>query len=149
MYLDGKKAVGILTEAVVDLESFQSQNVVLGIGINLTPPEGGYPEELQSIITCLFPDGQKPDSFSRCRLAGAVAREVLVLCDDLESPELMEEYRARSFLIGQPVRFWDHNTPVDGTAVDINDQGNLLVETDSGLRVLQAGEVSVRKKNEI
>jgi BirA family biotin operon repressor/biotin-[acetyl-CoA-carboxylase] ligase len=146
IYLDGKKAVGILTEAFMDLESFQSQNVVLGIGINLTPPEGGYPEELQPIITCLFPDGQTPAAFSRCRLAGEVAKEVLALCEDLENPALMEEYRARSFLLGKPVRFWDHEIPVDGTAVDINDQGNLLVETDSGLHVLQAGEVSVRKK---
>lgn len=147
VYLDGKKAVGILTEAFMDLESFQSQTVVLGIGINLTPPEEGYPEELQPIISCLFPNGALPATFSRCRLAGEVAREVLDLCTQLENPELMEEYRARSFLLGQPVRFWEKGVPVDGTAVGINDQGNLLVKTSSGLQVLQAGEVSVRRKD--
>lgn len=148
VYLRGKKAVGILTEAFMDLESFHAQNIVLGIGINLIPPVEGYPEELSPIMTCLFPDGKRPANFSRCRLAGEVAKEVLSLCEDLNNPNLMEEYRTRSFLIGQPIRFFDHDTPVDGVAVGINDEGNLLVETASGLQVLQAGEVSVRKKTE-
>ena len=81
-------------------------------------------------------------------MAGEIAKEVLSLCEALNNPKLMEEYRARSFLIGQPIRFFDHETPVDGVAVGINDEGNLLVETSSGLQVLQAGEVSVRKKTE-
>ena len=144
VFLRGKKSAGILTEAFVDLECLVPQSIVMGIGINIYPPKGGYPPELDPIVTCLFPDGRAPKDFSRCRLAADMARAFLNLCDHWDDPGMMEEYRQKSFLLGRDVTFWDHGNPVDGVATGINEDGNLLVETDRGTVVLQAGEVRVR-----
>ncbi|MGI6498205.1 MAG: biotin--[acetyl-CoA-carboxylase] ligase [Oscillospiraceae bacterium] len=145
VYLDGKKAAGILTEAYVDVERMEPQSVVLGIGINITPPEGGYPSELDGTITSLFPEENPPETFSRCLLAAEIAKLCAALCEDLDDPALMEEYRERSFLLGKEITYLEEGAFKEGMARGINEAGNLLVETREGIRVLQAGEVSVRK----
>lgn len=145
VYLGGKKAVGILTEAYVDVERMEPQSVVLGIGINIYRPEGGYPQDLRAIITSLFPAGGAPLEFSRCRLAAEIAKLCVALCEDLDDPALMEEYRQSSFLLGKEITYLDGGVPKEGVARAINEAGNLLVETEAGIHVLQAGEVSVRK----
>ena len=44
IFMDGKKVSGILTEASLDLENEKIHFIVLGIGINVYPPEGGFPD---------------------------------------------------------------------------------------------------------
>lgn len=46
IYADGKKVVGILTEAGPDY-------AILGIGVNLWEPKGGFPEEIRNIAGAL------------------------------------------------------------------------------------------------
>ena len=43
IFMDGKKVSGILTEASLDLENEKIHFIVLGIGINVYPPEGRFP----------------------------------------------------------------------------------------------------------
>ena len=57
LYLDGKKICGILTEGVTSFESGTIESIVIGIGINCFPPEGGLPEEIRRTAGCLFPEG--------------------------------------------------------------------------------------------
>ena len=49
IFMNGKKVSGILTEASLNLESGRLDYAVLGVGINLTEPEGGWPDELKEI----------------------------------------------------------------------------------------------------
>ena len=67
--LGGKKLAGILTEASLDMESGQIAAIVLGIGLNVYPPAGGFPEELREIATALRP---APEAQLRSRLAAAI-----------------------------------------------------------------------------
>ena len=46
LLLDGKKVCGILTEASFSMESGVLEYAVLGLGVNVYPPEGGFPKEL-------------------------------------------------------------------------------------------------------
>ncbi len=57
----------------------------------------------------------------------------------LASPldEVLEEWRRRDALLGSEVR-WDGGA---GTAAGVDDDGSLLVDTDSGRVALAAGEV--------
>jgi biotin-(acetyl-CoA carboxylase) ligase len=60
-------------------------------------------------------------------------------------PEMIQELRERSTLLGNPVRF---ETPTqkttEGVAADLDDEGRLIVQTQDGcLRTLNAGEVSL------
>ena len=54
IYIDGKKVSGILTEASVSLENGSLEYVLLGIGINVYPPEKGFPQELRETAGSVF-----------------------------------------------------------------------------------------------
>ena len=43
VYVDEKKVCGILTEGALDLENGGLRYAILGIGINICPPDGGFP----------------------------------------------------------------------------------------------------------
>jgi len=53
LFLGDKKVCGILTEAVFGMESGTVESAVLGIGINVTAPEEGYPDEIADIVAAL------------------------------------------------------------------------------------------------
>jgi hypothetical protein len=47
VFWDGKKVCGILTEGVVGADG-RLESAVLGIGVNLAPPPGGFPERYKT-----------------------------------------------------------------------------------------------------
>ena len=91
LFYRGKKCCGILTEAAADVETGGVDYLVVGIGLNLLPPEGGWPEELAEIAASIFTPGEH---VGRCRIAAAIADELLVLCAALPDTSFMAEYRA-------------------------------------------------------
>lgn len=128
---DGRKVAGILAEAewTNGVPSF----VVVGIGVNVAvaPP--------LPTATCLDADGTVHD---RDTVADGVIRGVLLWSESLvDDPRpVLDAWRARSATIGARVRVND----VEGVALDLGDDGGLLVRTDDGQvhRVL-AGDVAM------
>ena len=139
IYLDGKKICGILTEAVSDFESGILTTVVVGIGLNVSTKE--YPEELQEIAGSLL-----VDSVTRNEFVAAITEELFRLAENLETPELMEEYRVHSCVIGKEITWLEKDEKKEGFVTGMNAQGHLLVETKDGSVTLTAGEISVRTK---
>ena len=142
VFVDGKKVCGILTEAGVDWESGTVQYAVVGVGINVRAPEGGFPAELEEIAGAVFDGESAPEA--RCRLAAAVLDALMDGCDAPEA--CYEEYRKRSLVIGRHVRvLLPEREPEEAFAVDIERDFALLVRTEDGsTRRLAAGEVSIR-----
>lgn len=148
VYLRGKKICGILTEAVSDFESGRIDTVVVGIGINYRIPEGGYPEELNDIIGAVCTQDQV---IPRNTLVAAVLNELYALYEGLSQRTYMEDYRKWSNVIGKEVRY---STGVDnsdqaaweyGTALDIDEDGGLIVRLQNGEeKVLRTGEITLR-----
>jgi BirA family biotin operon repressor/biotin-[acetyl-CoA-carboxylase] ligase len=58
LLLHGRKIAGILAEAIVDDAGYPGA-VVLGVGINLTEPPGGYPEEIRGRAGALLSAEEK------------------------------------------------------------------------------------------
>ncbi len=54
IYIEGKKVCGILTEAAFNIETSKLDYAIVGIGINVCPPEGGFPEDISEIATAIF-----------------------------------------------------------------------------------------------
>ena len=148
VYLRGKKICGILTEAVSDFESGRIDTVVVGIGINYRVPEGGYPEELKSIVGAVCKEDQV---IPRNILVAAVLNELYDLYENLSERTYMEDYRRWSNVIGKEVRY---STGVDcndqteweyGTALNIDENGGLVVRLQNGEeQVLRTGEITLR-----
>jgi BirA family biotin operon repressor/biotin-[acetyl-CoA-carboxylase] ligase len=58
LLLHGRKIAGILAEAIVDDEGHPCA-VILGVGINLTEPPGGYPEKIRDRAGALLSAEEK------------------------------------------------------------------------------------------
>ena len=142
LYLHGKKCCGILTEAAADMESGGVDYLVVGIGINLYEPDGGWPAELAEIATAVFAPGE---AVNRCRLAATVADELLALYDALPDTAFLEEYRARNIVPGRDVLILQNGQSRPAHALDITDDGHLLVRLPDGSEeALSFGEISIR-----
>lgn len=144
VYLEGRKVCGILTEASLDSGTAAVNYLVVGIGINIRPPEGGFPADLQKIAGSVFGEEEIPGL--RCRLAAAVLDRLLGYYEHLQEKPWLEEYRKRSLVTGKEIRvLMPGKEPENGTAIGIGDDFSLLVQMEDGtLRRLNSGEVSIR-----
>ena len=135
LFLDGRKVGGILTEAVTDFESGMLESLLVGIGLNLRPAE--IPVALRNTVgslACVTP--------VKNRLAAAIADALLAYPPPL--PDYMAVYRERSLTLGRRVRWRQGEQGGEGTAVDIDSTGALVVQSGESTRVtLRSGEVAL------
>ena len=142
VYRAGRKCVGILTEASADMETGGVDFIVVGIGLNLREPEGGFAPEIRDIAGAIFDEGEP---VPRCAIAAAVANELFSLCGELSGPAFMEEYRARNIVPGRDVIVIQNGVQHPAHAESITDEGHLIVRLPSGeTEELSFGEISIR-----
>lgn len=142
VYMGGKKICGILTEAALDLESGRLSYAVLGTGINVLSPAGGFPEEIRDVAGSVL-DRPLPDA--KNRVAAAYLNELIPLCRALGARQTISEYRRRSFVPGRRITVLRGEQSAPATALEVDDACRLLVEYESGEReLLTSGEISIR-----
>ncbi len=128
----GKKAAGILCERS------GSGTVIVGIGMNLSEPEGGFPVEIRDTAAALDVPAEKADSLA----AGFYAGLVRLLRE--ESDTVADEYRRYCMTLGRRVKYVLDGDTVYATAEDIGPDGALNVALPDGTwQELTSGFVSV------
>lgn len=142
VYIGTRKICGILTEAATDFETGSLDYVVVGIGINFRTDPEAFPEELLERAGWIY--GKDEAGISRNQLAAAIIDRTLKYADTLGARAFIKPYREHSVIIGRKIRCTRGNEAFEGTAVDIDDDGGLIVDTAEGRRVLNSGEISVR-----
>lgn len=146
VYFRGKKVCGILTEAVSDFESGHIGTVVVGIGINYRVPDGGFPEEIKDIAGAVCGEDRM---VPRNTLVAAILNELYALYDGLSKRTFIEDYRKLSNVIGKNVRFTSGESWVEARALDVDQDGGLVVELENGeTQVLRTGEITLRVHTE-
>ena len=146
IYCGGKKVCGILTEASVDFESGTLSYAVLGIGINIADPDGGFPKELEHIATSIYA-GEPYSSEIRSKLSASVLDNFLEIYIQLHTKSFMNEYRKRSFVIGKEIYIISPNAREEALVLGIDDDARLIVKTSDGeIKTLSSGEISIREK---
>lgn len=142
VYVDERKVCGILTEGALDLENGGLRYAILGIGINICPPEGGFPPELAGIAGALR---EKGGEALRAPLAAAVLDEFFALYPHLTKKSFYDDYVSRSLLTGRQIEVLRGGTRIPATALGIDRDFHLHVVYPDGSREdLAAGEVSTR-----
>lgn len=140
IYLDDKKLAGILTEAVSDYEDGFVSNVLIGIGINFK--SCAVPKEIEDKVAFLDSDGLK-----RNKLIALITENLLEITNDLTDLSFFDEYRKLSIVIGKKIIFEENGKMVECEAVDIDNNGELIVKLLSGkLRKLNSSRVSIKLK---
>lgn len=132
----GRKVGGILCEGVL-LEGRLGRTV---IGIGLNTGYGQFPESLLHIAGPLPDQGVQ---HARERLAAAIIPGILKGLRAV--PAHMGEYRSRCVTLRQPVAFEQGGRAMQGQALDVDDEGALLVRTEKEDIRLLAGDVSLNK----
>lgn len=140
LYIGGKKICGILSEAGIGMEAGRLEYAVVGIGINVNRMV--FPPELQEIATSIGNEtGTVPE---RNRLIAEILNQLDALYSELETGSFLEENRKRSNVIGREVTVIEGGRQYPARALDIDDQGRLIIETETGKTSLNYGEVSLK-----
>lgn len=125
----GKKVCGILCESIPG-----TGMVVAGIGINFSTTE--FPEELTAIAGPVFVN----PAVTRNEFIGTLLNRIHTLDYDRCIPE----YRKRSCVIGESIRYLENNVWHDAVATDIDENGGLVILENNRKKVLVSGEITLR-----
>jgi len=146
LVFDERKLGGILLE--IQAEAHGGAHVVVGVGLNVALPAAllpslcDWPRGAVDLTTAL---GRAPPP--RAVLAAGLVNEIAALLADYPAQGFAAyrtEWRSADFLRGRVVRLDEGTGRLFGTALGIDADGALLVETDGGKRRVVAGDVSVR-----
>lgn len=143
--LNNKKICGILTEMSGELNKVNY--VVMGIGINVNIDAEDFPEELRTTATSISYELGR--YIKRKELVSSLLNNFEILYDEFEKKESIDTSvricRENSILIGKEVRIINRGKESIGKAIDLSDEGELLVEFDDGkVEKIISGEVSIR-----
>lgn len=130
-----RKLAGVLAEA--DLREGAPPAVVVGIGLNVRWPRD-LPPELAEVATALnrLRSGPPPE---RADLLVALLEGLERRCQDLDA--VAAEHRGRCATVGRRVRVDLGASAIEGVAVDVTDDGHLVVDAANGRHVVPVGDV--------
>jgi BirA family transcriptional regulator, biotin operon repressor / biotin---[acetyl-CoA-carboxylase] ligase len=141
VWLRGRKAAGIIAEAVTD-PSQGLTCVLLGIGINVNLALKDVPAELRDKATSVrIATGRACD---RIELASALFNRLHSRYMEIEETgfaTVRPAWERYSALTGRRVTVVDGDARIAGVVRGIDDDGALLIDTDTGPARILAGEV--------
>jgi BirA family biotin operon repressor/biotin-[acetyl-CoA-carboxylase] ligase len=138
VWAGGRKLAGVLLESRACPEPV----VIVGIGVNVRPPAGGWPGGLRVPATSLADWGDD-------RTAGAVLTSILARLEAAYDRYLREGFRPflavwreRSVLDGRLVQVEEGGRSFRARVESLDEQGRLVAVTPDGVRrALRSGEV--------
>jgi BirA family transcriptional regulator, biotin operon repressor / biotin---[acetyl-CoA-carboxylase] ligase len=141
LLLEGRKLAGLLNE--VHAEGDRVGFLLLGIGVNLNIEAAAFPEDLRPVATSLREATGRPISrktFVKALLE-ALERGYLLFSERGGEP-VLAAWRKRAAIGGKRVRVVSFGETVEGEAVDVDEDGALLLRTGDGtVRRIIAGDL--------
>lgn len=133
IHINEKKTAGILTELVCD-ENNLPVAVIIGIGLNLCTEK--FPDEFADNAGNL-------GDIDVNALCGMIADNLIECYHHLDDNSILEKYKELNCCIGRTVRYTQNGIDHLATAVDIDNDGGLIVEENGVRATLNSGEISV------
>lgn len=137
IYIEGRKVCGILAQAVTDSKSGQITHIVVGIGINVTTSD--FPDDIKDIACSL-------GKVDRATLCAKITDNLIDTYADIKSRSFIDRYKSRSLVLGREITYTQDGVSKVATAIDIDSNGGLVIQTEDGIKTLSTGEISVRVK---
>ncbi len=143
--INGRKVAGILTELSAEIGDLH--HVIVGVGINANQKRGEFPGAVAKTATSVRAELKK--EISRVELLQKFLKNFendYMLFRKSGLKPLRKRILACSSLIGQNIKLERRGITISGKATDIDEDGNLVLETDQGLQRFNSGEVTVAKR---
>lgn len=138
IFVDGKKVCGILTESVFPSQSSEDIYTVLGIGLNVYPPENGFPDEIKDSAGYIT---EKVYTGFKDNLIATIINNFF----NIWQIDFISKYKELCFILGKNIRVISPTVIKNALAVDIDDMCRLLVRYDDGTEEwLSSGEISIK-----
>ncbi len=141
LMINGKKFGGILTEMISDLDRVSS--LIVGIGLNINNRAEDFPEELRGLATSAYIEsGARIDRTELLlNLTAKLESAYRVFCESGFFP-FYEQWKKYNYTLGRHIKVKLSGTIVQGTAVDLDKDGSLLLEEGKGtIRKISYGEI--------
>lgn len=125
--INGRKAAGILTE--LSAEADRVNFLVVGIGLNVNTAAGHLPAAATSLKI------ETKKKFSRTDLVKSFLRSLEEWCAVLKRDgfvPVLARWRELAVAWGQPVTFLEGGQTISGQAMDLADDGGLLIKLNNG-----------------
>ena len=142
LYKDGKKIVGILAEGGIDFSYNTLSYCVIGIGINVYKPVGGFGKDLENIAGFLFDDHKYNINDLACLVLKYFKKHYIELLNDDYS--FCVKYKEKQILIDKEVESLNLVTKEKEVVkvIKVNDDCSLQVIDKEGIiKNLNSGEV--------
>ena len=144
IYMSEKKVCGILTESAYNYEANNLDFIICGIGVNITPPDGGFADEIKDIAGAIF-ENEAPRGYKSI-LCAEILNSFFRYYNELDSKSYLTTYKNKSNIIGKSVDVYKGNDIISGLAIDITDNAELVVKKENGeICVFNSGEARVRQ----
>lgn len=131
LLINGKKAVGILTE--MSAEPDMVRHIVLGIGFDVNMPREAFPPEIREISTSVMLEaGKKANRAELVRRFLEEFEAVYGLLVKGARDKILEKWRQNSVTFGRKVRVVGLKGEKTGIATDITGSGSLILENERG-----------------
>lgn len=144
---EGKKLVGILTEMNAEMDCVNY--IVIGMGINVNFSREEMPDYIKDIATSLSQITGR--NIPRLALLNSILSHLEELYINVQQDGfalVLDLWRKYSITLNQQIKVIGTNNSdaetFEGTAVDIDTDGALLVNTNGQIKRVLAGDVSIR-----
>lgn len=136
VHVDGRKLAGVLSEVAGDA-------VVVGVGLNVLQSDAELPDAAAAVSLAGVAEEPVDRSITLLAVLRAFERRYGEWLEADGSPDvLLPAYRHRCETLGRAVRVELADGALDGTAVEVDERGRLVVETADGeRRHVAAGDV--------
>lgn len=142
IYVDKKKVCGILTETGFS-DKAMLDYAVLGIGVNIYTPEGGFPSEIRNIAGSIFDTPQSNDV--RFKLTDLIINEFQAFYRNITDKPHLCSYKEKSLVTGRKITVIRGNEHYQAEVIGIDDDFRLLIkDSNNKIIALESGEISIR-----
>lgn len=136
--IENKKVCGILTELAAEIDEIKYLIVGIGLNVNNT-----LPKDLQKSSTSLKKETKKPVETLSLLVSLLESFERFYVSLKNGNTELLRKtWRSYSSTIGSQVKVNNEKEMVVGTAVDLGENGELIVKTSKGKKEIITGDIS-------
>lgn len=136
-----KKIAGILIESISSNQELHA--VIIGIGINLYNHE--FHSSINETATSFLLETDQEISNSKLIEEIVGKLEIELGLYEQNKSQFITYCKKYSSLIGKKITFRQNNNVIHATAIDIKDNGNLLVKTPHAIFEISTGEVHLLK----